>query len=32
MYIIRGRVELKGTGLGVGSLLVVLFDLDPGTD
>jgi len=31
MNVIRGRVEVKGTGLGVGGLLVVLFDIDPGT-
>ena len=31
MNVIRGRVEVKGTGLGVGGLLVALFDLDPDT-
>jgi hypothetical protein len=31
MIIIRGRVELRGTSLGIGGLLVVLYDLDPGT-
>ena len=31
MNVIRGRVEVKGNGLGVGDLLVVLFDIDPGT-